>query len=177
MLNIAHRCFITLVMIVYINSKHYDWKKNLKKSCTILPLHINVLWHRVSYLNYQAKFNLFEDKWPNVLTNGLDCFVAGKISARTDPTSSPESFTWAVHHVKVENSYPGGLDWSELYWGQRGSMTLYSRALIDSAAALGHIELEHRLYRGTSFSQGASSACVPIPLLMWIYFTVLLHSP
>lgn len=31
MLNIAHRCFITLIVIVYINSKHYNWKDILKK--------------------------------------------------------------------------------------------------------------------------------------------------
>lgn len=30
---------------------------------------------------------------PNVLTNGPACFVTGKISARMDPTSSPESYT------------------------------------------------------------------------------------
>lgn len=30
---------------------------------------------------------------PNVLTNGLACFVAGKISARMDSTSSSESYT------------------------------------------------------------------------------------
>lgn len=30
---------------------------------------------------------------PNVLTNGLACFVAGKISAGMDPTSSPKSYT------------------------------------------------------------------------------------
>lgn len=125
-----------------------NWNNSQKIICTIPPLYTyrslmseRVLLELPSEMQFISRQKAVSHL-PNVLTNVLAFFVAGKISAGIDPSPS---YTWVVYHVKVENSYPGVLGWSEPHCGRRGSMSLYSRALIDSTAALGHIEFECRL--------------------------------
>lgn len=98
MLNIAHRCFITLIVIVYINSKHYNWKEILKKIMHNSSLKYKSLMAQSILCELPSKIQFISRQIamshiPNVLTNGPACFVTGKTSARMEPTSSPESYT------------------------------------------------------------------------------------
>lgn len=98
MLNIAHRCFITLIVIVYINSKHYNWKEILKKNMHNPSLTYKSLMAQSILCELPSKIQFISRQIamshiPNVLTNDPACFVTGKISARMELTLSPESYT------------------------------------------------------------------------------------